>query len=74
MPPAMRFTKQLDARFLAFVILGTLTAMMFGCFAYGIAAQTTNTETASIVSVNDALHQMEIRQQRARDIVANATP
>ena len=74
----MSFHKRVDARFLAFAILGTLTASMFGCFAYGIAVQTTNSENASILSVNDALHQMELRQQHGKTMheltIANATP
>ncbi|MDB4945940.1 MAG: hypothetical protein JWP97_5474 [Labilithrix sp.] len=53
----------IDGRFWAFVIMGTLTATTFGCFASAMAAQTTSGENASILSVNDALHQMELRQK-----------
>lgn len=72
----MSFTRRVDARYFAFAILGTLTATMFGCFAYGIAAQTTANENASIVSVNDALHEIELRQQHGKlghDVLATAT-
>ncbi len=56
-----------DARFWAFTIVGTLTASICGCFAFAIAAQTTRGEDASIVSVDDAIHRMELRRDARAD-------
>jgi hypothetical protein len=56
----MRFNGQrLDARFWGFIILGSLFAGTFGCLGLAAAAQTASTEATGIISVSDALRQME---------------
>jgi len=52
-------SQRFDARFWGMAIVGSLLAATFGCFALAAVAQTGAADTAGIVSVTEALRQVE---------------
>ena len=52
-------SQRFDARFWGMAIVGSLIAATFGCFALAAVAQNAATDTAGVVSMTEALRQVE---------------
>ncbi len=59
-----------DARFWGPLLLALLLTATFGCFGLAAAAQTATAETGGIISISDALRQMEQRN-KMREAIMN---